>query len=60
MTMNTDKRLKENKLTKKWLEEQIMDEIKSAKMYRERGFPQIARDEVEHAKILRETLLKVM
>jgi len=47
------------KATKKWLKEQIRDEKMSAKMYRKRGFFQIAKDERKHMKILKKRLKKL-
>lgn len=48
------------KPTRKWLKEQIKDEKKSSKMYRKYGFPQIAKDERKHMKILKKKLRKVI
>jgi hypothetical protein len=44
----------------KWLKEQIKDERMSAKMYRKKGFPQIARDERRHVVILTKELKGLM
>jgi rubrerythrin len=48
------------KPTKNWLMEQIKDEKMASKMYLKRGFPQIARDERKHMKILKKKLKKVI
>jgi hypothetical protein len=44
------------KATEKWLKEQIADEKRSSKMYREKGHPEIAKDETKHKKILEKQL----
>lgn len=46
------------KPSKKWLTDQIKDERKAAKMYREHGLPNIAKDETKHRKILEKRLKK--
>jgi rubrerythrin len=47
------------KATKHWLKEQIKDEKMASKMYRKHGFPQIAKDERKHMRILKKRLKKV-
>jgi rubrerythrin len=47
------------KPTKKWLKEQIKDEKMASKMYVKYGFPQIAKDERKHRRILERKLKKV-
>lgn len=48
------------KPTKKWIKEQMADEKKSARMYRKRGFHNIAKDESKHLRILRKALKKMV
>jgi rubrerythrin len=47
------------KATESYLKKQITDEKKSAKDYRKRGFPQIAKQETKHRKILEAKLKQI-
>lgn len=68
LVVHTQKQLidKPKKMTKKakskkaWLKKQIKDERMSSKMYRKKGFPQIAKDEAKHVKILNKELKRLM
>jgi hypothetical protein len=44
--------------TKRFIKKQIQDEKRSSRMYREKGFPQIAKDETRHKRILEKALKK--
>jgi hypothetical protein len=50
---------KKVKMSRKKLKEQIQDEKRSSKMYRKAGYPQIAKDETRHRKILERDLKRM-
>lgn len=47
------------KASEAYLKKQIKDEKQSAKTYRKRGFPQIAKQETKHRKILESKLKQI-
>jgi rubrerythrin len=47
------------KATKRWLRAMIKDEKEASKTYKQYGFPELAKDEARHKRVLTKRLKKI-